>query len=71
MNGEPEGDQNPVEPPPERPPDSLGNISLADRWAPLVENPDKPAIAPVKPAQRLLAAATCLILLALFLWMIS
>ncbi len=71
MNGRPKSDQEPVVTPAEKAPTSLGDIPLADRWAPLVGNPDKPALAPPNPAKRLLASALCLIVLALFLWAIS
>ena len=71
MNGRPEGDPEPVEPPEDKAPTSLSDIPLADRWAPLVGNPDKPALVPPKLAQRLLGSIFCLIVLALFLWIIS
>jgi len=71
VNNRAEDDQEPVEPPTNKEPTNLGNVPLADRWVPLVGNPDKPALVPPKLAQRLLASVLCLIVLALFLWAIS
>jgi len=71
VNGRPDSDQQPAELPAGEEPKDLGDISLADRWAPLVGNPDKPALVPPKLKQRLLASVLCLIVLALFLWMIA
>jgi hypothetical protein len=71
VNGRPDSEQQPAETPAEKTPTSLGDIPLADRWAPLVGNPEKPALVPPKLAQRLLAAILSLIVLALLLWAIS
>jgi hypothetical protein len=71
VNGGPDSDRQPAEPPADKAPTSLGDIPLADRWAPLVGNPEKPALVPPKLAQRLLASVLCLVVLALFLWSLS
>jgi len=71
VNDRPDGDQEPVETPADKTPVSLSDIPLADRWAPLVGNPEKPALVPPKLAQRLLASVLCLLVLALFLWSLS
>jgi len=71
VNGRPDGDQEPVETPANKAPLSLSDIPLSDRWAPLIGNPEKPALVPPKLAQRLAASVLCLLVLALFLWTIS
>lgn len=71
MSGRPDSDQEPLDTPAEKAPTSLSDIPLADRWAPLVRDPEHPTPPPPKYGQRVLAAALSLIVLALFLWAIS
>ena len=68
MNGPPDSDREPVEAPAEKTPTSLADIPIADRWAPLVRNPDKKIEPSPKLGQRTLAALLSLIVLALILW---
>jgi hypothetical protein len=68
VRGRPDSDPQSAAPPAGEAPENLRNLSIADRWAPLVHDPDRRAPAPAKYGQRVLAAAVCLIVLALLLW---
>jgi hypothetical protein len=63
-----DNDPKPVEALAEAKPVSLADISITDRWAPLVRDPDKKIEPSLKLGQRTLAALVCLIVLALVLW---
>jgi hypothetical protein len=65
-----DNDPKPVEAPADQGPVSLADISITERWAPLVRDPDKKIEPSLKLAQRTLAALVCLIVLALVLWVL-
>ncbi len=71
MNGRPDSDQDPAEPPAGGKPKSFEDIPITERWAPLVRDPDNDAPMPPKMGQRLIASAVCLIVLALLLWALA
>jgi len=49
-------------------PNTLADVSLDERWAPLVRSPGRQAPQPAKIGLRTLVSALCLIVLALILW---
>ena len=68
MIDRPDSDREPVDVPADDAPVSLADISITDRWAPLVRDPDKKNEPSPKLAQRTLASLICLIVLGLILW---
>ena len=68
MNGRPDSDREPPETPAESTPTSLADISLGDRWAPLVRDPSHKNEPSLKLGLRTLASFICLIVLGLILW---
>ncbi len=71
MNGRPDDVAEPAETPAGKKPESLADIPITDRWAPLVRDPDSSAPTPPKMGQRVITSALCLIVLALILWALS
>jgi hypothetical protein len=71
VNGRPDSDQELADPPAGKEPKSLSDISITDRWAPLVRDPEQKSPQPPKMGQRAIASALSLIVLTLILWAIS
>ena len=71
MNDRPETDPESRAAPTQDKPEKLGDVSITDRWAPLIRDGERPQPVPPKMGQRILAAAACLIVLALFLWALT
>lgn len=75
MSGGPEDNRSAAEPPAGPPSGEaasrLRDVSISDRWAPLVRDPDKPPPQPPKLGRRLAAAALSLIVLTLVLWALA
>ena len=71
MNGTPDSDQDPADPPAGGKPKSFEDIPITERWAPLVRDPESNAPTPAKLGQRIIASALSLIVLALILWALA
>lgn len=68
MNDRPHSEKAPLEAPLDEAPVRLVDITLTDRWAPLVRDPNKKIEPSLKLGQRTLASFICLMVLALILW---
>ena len=68
MSNEPNSDRKPADASADEASVSLADITLADRWSPLVRDPNKKIEPSLKLGMRTLASFLCLIVLALILW---
>jgi hypothetical protein len=69
VSGGPDRDRDPLDTAGDETPVRITDMSMTERWAPLVVDPDQPAaFQPPRHALRALVAAACLIVVGLVLW---